>query len=198
MTDNSTPAAPGAAGKSPTEDTTVRFRLAGRARRLLVLGHVSAALGWLGIDVVIGVLAVTGFLSADPARVAASYLALDAFATPLLLIFGLTTLGTGIWLGLSSRWGVLRYWWVAIKLALNLVLSTLVLVLLAPRLTTAAREAIAVDATLIDRLGQVPLDLLFPAFVSGAALVLAAVLGKFKPWGRTPIRGRTQGNGRAD
>jgi hypothetical protein len=83
---------------------------------------------------------------------------------------------------------------VVTKLALNLVLTSLVLVLLQPRVDEAARESLRIDPTLVDRLGGVPRDLLFPAFVSGAALLLASVLGVFKPWGRTPF-GRRSGSG---
>jgi hypothetical protein len=96
-------------------------------------------------------------------------------------------------LGLSSRWGVLRYWWVALKLALNLLLTGLVLVALAPTVGDAAgrgREAVAG--------APVPLevgDLIFPPIVSPAALAVAFVLAVFKPWGR--IRKRTTDSGRA-
>lgn len=59
-------------------------------------------------------------------------------------------------------------------------------ILLEPRVTTAAAEAAQVDATLADRLGRIPLDLLFPAFVSGTALLTASLIAMFKPWGPTP------------
>lgn len=168
-----------------------RVRLSRTARRLALLAHLTAALGWLGVDVVIGVLAVTGFTSGDPAKVAASYLALDTFAVPLLLIFGLSAFASGLVLSLASGWGVIRHWWVTVKLAINVVLSSLVLVALQPRLDEAAEQAARADATLSDRLGGVPADLLFPAFVSGAALLVASLLATFKPWGTTPFR-RTQ------
>ena len=87
-------------------------------------------------DVVFGVLAVTAFTSEDLGSVAACYLALDIFVVPLLLTFGLTALGTGLVLGMSSGWGIIRYWWVAAKLLINVVLSSLVF-LLAPRLASA-------------------------------------------------------------
>ena len=41
--------------------------------------------------------------------------------------------------------------------------------------------------TLSDRLEGISVDLLFPAFVSGAALLAASLLGTFKPWGSTPF-----------
>jgi hypothetical protein len=155
-------------------------------RRLIRLAHLIAALGWIGVDVVFGVLAVTGFTSEDLGTVAACYRALDIFVVPLLLLFGLTTLGTGLVLSISSGWGVIRYWWVAAKLLINVILSGLVFLLLAPRLASAGVEATRIDFSLRDRLQGIPVDLLFPPFVSGAALLAASLLGTVKPWGRTP------------
>ena len=67
-----------------------------------------ARLDWR--DVVFGFLAVTGFSSEAPGKVAASYLALGIFVVPLLLMFGLTTLGSGLALSIGSGWGGIRYW----------------------------------------------------------------------------------------
>jgi hypothetical protein len=164
-----------------------RFRLSRTPRRLILLTHLIAALGWFGVDVVIAVLAITGFTSDDPARIAASYIALDTFAVPLLLVFGLSTLASGVLLSLGSRWGLLRYWWVTAKLIINLALSGLVLILLQPEVSTAAHQSALVDPSLPDRLGRSAVNLLFPGFVSGTALLVASLLGTFKPWGRTPL-----------
>ena len=163
----------------------VRLRLGRDTRRVVLLVHLTASLGWFGADVVLGVLAVTGFVSDDPARVAACYTALHVFAVPVLLTLGLGSLGSGLLLGLASRWGVLRTRWVLVKLGINLVLVALVPVLLQPRLAEVARQARRVDPGLAERLGRIPLDLLFPAVVSGTALVVAAVLALWKPWGPT-------------
>jgi hypothetical protein len=166
----------------------IRLHLGRSTRRLVLLVHLACSLGWLGADVVVGVLAVTGFTSGDPFRVAAAYTALDTFAVPVLLVVGLGSLATGLLLGLASRWGVVRTRWVLVKLVLNLVLVTLVPVLLWPRVAEAAREVRVGGADLTERLGRIPLDLLFPAFVSGTALVVAAVLAVWKPWGPTRRR----------
>ena len=52
-------------------------------------------------------------------------------------------------LGLGSRWGVLRYWWVAAKLAISLVLLTLVVVSLRFEVADQAARAkrLAVDTS---------------------------------------------------
>lgn len=104
----------------------------------------------------------------------------------MLLIFGLTALGSGLLLSIGSGLGVFRYWWVAVKLVINIVLSSLVLLALQPALAEAGTEAARIDATVVERLGELPGTLLFPPIVSGVALLAAALLGTFKPWGRTP------------
>jgi len=164
------------------------LRLRRKARKTVLLAHLVFALGWLGVDVVIAILAVTGFRAERPERIAAAYLALDAFAVPALLVFGIGALATGLLLSLGSGWGLLRYWWVAAKLGINLLLTTLVLVLLRPVVAEAAAQVAQVDPTLRDRLAGagVDADLLYPGFVSGAFLLFATVLAVFKPWGRTP------------
>jgi hypothetical protein len=164
---------------------TVRLRLGRSTRRMVLLVHLAGSLGWFGADVVLGVLAVTGFVSEDPARVAACYTALHVFAVPVLVSLGLVSLGSGLVLGLASRWGVVRTRWVLVKLVINLVLVALVPVLLQPRLAEVAEQARQVDPGLAERLGRIPLDLLFPAFVSGTALLVASVLAVWKPWGPT-------------
>ena len=173
------------------EHRTRSVRLTGPVRRMVRLAHLIAALGWIGVDVVFGVLAITGFVSDELGTVAASYLALDIFVVPLLFLFGLSTLGTGLVLSIGSGWGVIRYWWVAAKLLINVMLSGLVLILLAPRLASAGAEATRIDDSLWDRLSGIPVDLLFPPMVSGFALVAASVLGTFKPWGQTPYGARS-------
>lgn len=113
------------------------LRLGRGSRRVTLLVHRVTALGRLGTDIVLGVLAVTGFAATDPALAAACYTALHTFAVPVLLH---------------------------------------------PRLVEAARQARDVDP---DLAGHLPVDLLFPAFVSGTALLAASVLAIWKPWGPT-------------
>jgi len=94
----------------------------------------------------------------------------------------LVCLLSGIVLGLGSKWGLVRYWWVAGKLALNLVLTALVLVALRPEVTRLAEQA---------RLAMsgVPVsydlsNLFYPPTVSPALLLVAFTLSVVKPWGR--------------
>lgn len=109
------------------------------------------------------------------------YQALELFAIWPLFTAGLVCLASGVLLGLGSKYGLVRYWWVATKLALNLVLTGLVLVALRPGVSEAARHgrqlAAGEPATVSVS------DLIFPPIVSPTALLIAVLLSVFKPWG---------------
>jgi hypothetical protein len=53
-----------------------------------------------------------------------AYRALAAFVVWPMLAAGLACLATGLVLGAGTKWGLVRYWWVAVKLVLNLVLCS--------------------------------------------------------------------------
>ena len=176
-------------GTSTTSVPTTFPRLSRRARKVVLLFHVLTSVSWIGVDLVMGVLAFTGLTSDDPRTLATVYTALELFCIPLLLTLGLLSLSSGVLLGLGTRFGVLRYWWVVVKLLVTVALVVLVLVLLRPTLLEGAAESAVVDATLPDRLLQVRRGMLFPPVVSTATLVFLTWLAVYKPWGTTP-RGR--------
>lgn len=155
-------------------------------RRFVLFTHILSSVSWIGVDLAMGVLAFRGLFSDDPQTVATAYGALTMFCVPLLLTLGLLSLVTGVTLGLGTRFGLVRYWWVAVKLALNLLLTVLVLVALQPTMADAATEVATVDASLPDRLSDVSRSMIFPPLVSTALLLFAAWLSVYKPWGPTP------------
>jgi hypothetical protein len=158
------------------------WRLGARMRKGVLVVHIVSAGTWIGIDVVMGVVIFTALLAEDDYTRALCYRALELFAVWPLFTTGLVCLASGIVLSIGTKWGLVRYWWVAIKLALNIVLTTLVLVALRPGVIEAAEQgrrfAAGEPASLA--LG----DLIFPPIVSPTALLIAFVLAVFKPWGR--------------
>jgi hypothetical protein len=104
-----------------------------------------------------------------------------------MTVAGLTCLVTGLVLGLGTKYGLVRYWWVAVKLVINLVLTTLVLVALRP----GVDEVVARGDRILDGEAVTAAvgDMAFPPVVSTTALLVAIVLSVVKPWGR--IRPRT-------
>jgi hypothetical protein len=99
-----------------------------------------------------------------------------------ILVSGLTSLVTGVVLGLGTHHGLVRHWWVLVKLGLNIVLTSLVVVLLGPGMDDAAEAGrrLAAGAPVATDLST----MVFPPLVSGASLVVATVLSVYKPWGR--------------
>ena len=173
----------------------VRWRLGATARKSILLVHIASAGAWLGVDVVMAVLIFTALATGDNRTKALSFQALELMAVGPLLAIGLLCLLSGLLLGLGSRYGLVRYWWVAIKLVLNLLLTGLVLVALAPEVAAHAEQARQFDGGL-----PVPLEvgqLIYPPVVSPTALVVAMALAIFKPWGRIrrpALRRRTHGS----
>ena len=100
------------------------WRLGPGMRKGLLVVHIASAGTWIGIDVVMGIVILTALLSDDATR-ALCYQALELIAGWPLVVTGLVCLASGVVLGLGSTYGLVRYWWVAIKLAINIVFVAL-------------------------------------------------------------------------
>lgn len=170
--------------------TPRRFRLGARTRKVVLLTHIVAAGTWIGIDVAMAVAVFTAIFTSDPQLQALCYQALDVFVVVPLIVAGLLSLVSGVLLGLGTKYGLVKYWWIAVKLVLNVLLTTLALISLRPGIDAVAEQGRALAA------GQdvtiVAADLVYPPIVSPALLLFAMVLSVFKPWGRTRKRERSQ------
>jgi hypothetical protein len=159
------------------------FSLSRGWRRTTLIAHIVSAGAWIGIDVMVAVLVVAGRFARDADVRGLAYQALAAFVVWPMLTSGLVCLATGAILGLGTKWGLLRYWWVAVKLVLNLALCALILFALEPGMAAVAAHGREVSAGG----GGDPAaasELFFPPAVSLATLTFATVLGVLKPWGR--------------
>jgi uncharacterized membrane protein len=168
------------------------WRLGTRMRKSVLVVHIVSAGVWIGIDVVMAVFIFTALLADDDNIKALCYRALELFAVWPLLATGLVCLASGVVLGLGTKYGLVRYWWVAIKLVLNIVLTALVLVALRPEVSKAAEQGRQFAAD--EPASLVVGNLIFPPLVSPTALLIAMVLAVFKPWGLIRKRSTTQGD----
>jgi uncharacterized membrane protein len=96
-------------------DDSRRWRLGARTYKGVLVVHIVSAGAWIGIDVVMAVLVFTALRSDDDNKVALCYRALKLFAVWPLIVAGLVSLASGVALGLGTKWGLVRYWWVAIS-----------------------------------------------------------------------------------
>lgn len=156
-------------------------RLGGRARKTVLTVHILSSSVWIGIDIALGILAITAFSTSDAAVAATSLRALELFAVWPMFVMSVVCLLSGVVLGVGSKYGLVRYWWVAVKLAINVLMSVLIV--------TALRSGIGDAAEIGARLAAgddtaLPTDLLYPVVVAPSLLLIAVVLSVFKPWGR--------------
>ncbi|MFB4315963.1 hypothetical protein [Actinomadura sp. 21ATH] len=167
------------------------LRIGRKWRKTLLIAHVVSAGAWIGIDVMVAVLVLTGrFGTTDEVR-GLAYQALAAFVVWPMLVSALACLVTGVVLGLGTRWGLLRYWWVAVKLVLNAVLCVLIVVALQPGMAEVGEYGRTLGPGVPEPAGIT--NLFFPPAVSLTALTFATVLAVAKPWGR--VRGGRRGGG---
>ncbi|MER6807899.1 hypothetical protein ABT299_01355 [Spirillospora sp. NPDC000708] len=169
-------------GERPGRRTARAWRLSRRWRRATLVVHLLSAGAWFGIDVIVAVLVLTGWFASDVEVRSLAYRALAEFAAVPMLLSGLLCLVTGLLLGLGGKWGLVRYWWVAVKLTLNLLLCVLILVVLQPGMDAVADygERLLVGTPSSDKVKT----LFFPPAVSLSTLAFATVLAVYKPWGR--------------
>jgi hypothetical protein len=152
-------------------------------RRLVLTMHVTASVGWVGAVATSLVMAVLGLLSADRQVVRGMYLSLEVVGWYVLVPFSLASLVTGLVQGLWGQWGLLRHYWVLVKLLMNLF-ATGVLLLYTQTLGVLADQAAAAADPGTFAVEQ----RLSPVVHAGAALLLlvvAVALSVYKPRGLT-------------
>lgn len=166
-------------------------RLTGRPRKALVVTHVIAAACWTGVALMMSAVGVTALTSDDIERVAGAYGLMETFDVGLLAWLNFATTMSGLAVSLTSRWGVIRYRWVAAKLALSLLILLLAFGWLHDTLETAALQAerLAASGGPAERLGTTPALVAAGFGLAFLQLVLATLLSLYKPGGRTR-RGR--------
>ena len=150
------------------------MKLPPRWRKLVLTAHVITAVGWLGVDLVMLTFGIAGLTGADPELVypAQSYIGRVLF-TPLSALVWLI----GVINALFTPWGLVKHWWVLVKLLVTTLMLCLVVFLLYPSLTDAG--SLAAELPLRDRINMV----VAPS-VSTTLLIFATVLSTYKPWGR--------------
>ena len=168
-------------------------RLGPRMRKSVLVVHIASAGAWIGIDVVMVVVVFTA-LRADDATRALCYQALELFAGWPLVVTGLVCLASGVVLGLGSAYGLVRYWWVAIKLAISIAFVALVPIALRPEVLEMAEQGRRFAAGLPATLAVG--NLIYPPIISPGGLLVAMILAVFKPWGLIRKRPVSTGDAR--
>ncbi len=145
-------------------------------RTALLTTHIGATVGLLGADLALVALGIAGARGADPQTVyPAAHLVASSLAAPLAVL----SLATGLLQGVLTQWGLVRYWWVTIKLTITVVLTALLVIVLVPGFGRVADIATGPTPHLITDAQRLRLAIA-PAAAS-ALLALSIALATFKP-----------------
>ena len=147
-------------------------------RKTVLVTHVATSVGWLGALLGYLALDVTTAAGSDIDTVRSAYVAMDLLVRYAIVPLALASVLVGIINALGTQWGLMRHYWVLVKLVLTLVAAGVLL-----------EEAGSV-AWLADVAMSTPdprqLSSTLPHSIGGLIILTATViLSVFKPRGLT-------------
>ena len=156
-------------------------------RKLALIVHLTASVGWIGAVIAYLALGVSAASSQDLLTVRSAWIGMEVTGWYVIVPLAYASLLTGLAMSLGTPWGLFRHYWVLITLGLTIFCIAILLSHM--RSVTAAAEMARADggAHLVGRGG----DLLHPALGLVVLLVIMA-LNVYKPRGLTPYGWRKQ------
>jgi uncharacterized membrane protein len=148
----------------------VQIPMSPSVRRAVLTGHIIASVGLLGDCAGILAINIRAATTGDPGLAAASYELLDMFSMAFGIPLSFASLGTGLALGLGTKWGVLRHRWVTSKLLLILSVILVGAFVIGPA-----------TAAMLDGRGGAEGTLIVASAYDVLALSLATGLSVYKP-----------------
>lgn len=151
-----------------------------RVRQVWLVLHIVSSIGWLGVILAAIALSAAGLMTDDLERVKSLYVAMEVLASVFFLPGTLLLVVTGVVLGLGTKWGLVRWWWVTVKLVVGLALFAAGAFNLRFGVYDAARQA----GELEPLPSSVDVSLFGMLSVMAGLGIFAALLSVLKPWGR--------------
>jgi hypothetical protein len=156
-----------------------------RLRKLVLTAHVASSVGWLGAVLAYLALDITAATGGDVSTVRAAYVAMDLVIWHAIVPLAIASVLIGLVNALGTRWGLIRHYWVLLKLLLT-ILATIVLLREAQVVSDLASAAVAsadpraLPGTLFHSIGAL------------VVLLVISILAIFKPRGLTRYGWRMQ------
>jgi hypothetical protein len=151
-------------------------------RKLVLIAHIIASVGWLGAVVVFLALALAGLTSDDPALVRSAYVAMAFVGWSVIVPFSLAAFLTGLVESVGTEWGLFRHYWVIIKLLLTIGATALLPMHL--RVASRLSDLTVSRALSYDDLRGLRVQITGDAAAAVLVLLIATTLSVYKPWGR--------------
>lgn len=161
-------------------------------RKFALAAHLTVSIGWIGALLAYLGLSLAAVNSDDVQTMRGAWVAMEVTGWYVIVPLAVASLITGLVMGLGTRWGLFRHYWVIFSLALT-SFSVAVLVFHMPTVSSIADVARDADRVQLESLGG---DFAHPAI--GLAVLLAIlVLNVYKPRGVTSYGRRKLGEQRA-
>lgn len=158
------------------------MRMTAGLRRFTFTAHVTSSVGWVGAVIVFLALAMVGLTSADEGTVRGAYLVMAPAAWFALVPLAHASLLSGVALSLGTPWGLFRHYWVVLKLMITVFATVILLIYMGTfrQMAGVAADPI-VELELVRNASPV-----VHALLAVVLLLIATVLGVYKPLGMTP------------
>jgi hypothetical protein len=173
-----TPSSPHPTSTGRPETPSARFRLHRRSHRTLLTAHILTSVGWFGLAVGVAACGISATVTTDPTLPVPLYRLMEA-APWLTIPLGIGAAGTGVVLGLGTRYGLVRSWWVLAKITITIT----VVVTDAALVRVVARHAAVT--------GHATTPVYGSTIAHVVVLGVATWLSVFKPFGNTPFARHT-------
>ncbi|WP_406502820.1 hypothetical protein [Streptomyces sp. NBC_01602] len=161
-----------------------------RPRKVALTAHITASVGWLGAVAVFLALAVAGLTGQDAQTARSAYIAMGLTGWFVIVPLCFASLLTGVVSSLGTTWGLVRYYWVVVKLVIT-ALSTVVLLVHMQPVSYIAGIAAGADWS-SGALDGLRTQLVIQSGAAVLVLLVATALSVYKPQGRTRYGQRKQ------
>jgi hypothetical protein len=150
--------------------------------KLTLTSHITFSVGWLGAVAGFLALAIAGLTGQDSQVVRSAYVAMELVGWFVIVPFCLSAFLTGIIQSLGTHWGLLKHYWVLVKLLLTVAATTLLFLHMKPvsYVALVASEKVLTST----ELSGLRIQLLADAGVALFVLLVTTAISVYKPWGR--------------
>jgi Na+/phosphate symporter len=157
-----------------------------KPRKALVAAHAVFAACWVGVGLTFVAMSVVAMSTTNIRTTQAVYELMAVFDITLLPWTNFGTILTGIALSMTTKWGLIRYYWVAAKIAIAVGILVMAFGFLHDALERAAHEAAALAAVggTAAQISGASDVVLWGFGVALLSLVGALLLSLYKPGGR--------------
>jgi hypothetical protein len=163
--------------------------MTGWVRKLGIAVHVVLSVGWLGAVAAFLALALAAW-GPDQAVSRAAFVVMGLIGRWVIVPLSLGALVSGVVQSIATKWGLVRHYWVLVKLLLTIAATALLLLHQFTAVEEGARLALLAGADIGGTLHGLGVQLLADAALGAVVLTIITVIGIYKPWGLTPFAKR--------